>query len=352
MIPPARKAPTKRHSTAARGSREEGRCAEALPILEKLLERQLELRPPYPTDEDALIRHVHRERRLRAQGLLTADNDFRHAALWEIGLCKFALRDYQSALVAFRKSRTFPFGSWCGNADREWEYRHGLYEGLTLELLGRAPEAIAPYAHAASYSDDGGGLDAENRLFDLYVAAGQIADLRQIAAQDAHIRGVAHRFRILDLEQARAWPDLVNERRSRFPRHADLVAQAVARHGDDTVPLLLIEVDKTSSVDRGLWRTLGLSVTPRTTPAIVDRARRETRLAALVALVEGMRQAGAAGQAAIAGLEKGAQGHLRTALDRPPGGVSPGKTGKVVFPPLPAKVRLPASIAPETATAR
>ena len=177
--------------------------------------------------------------------VLTADNDFRHAAQWEIGLCKFALRDYPGALVAFRASRAYPFGSDCGNADREWEYRHGVLEGLTLEHLGRASEAIASYAQAATYTSTGGPA-AANRLFDLYAAAGQLPDLRKIATNGHHgrpIKSVAYRLRILDLEQARAWPKLVQELGNR-EGNTTMAAEALARHGDQIVPLLFAEVDK------------------------------------------------------------------------------------------------------------
>ncbi len=131
-----------------------------------------------------MVRRRIRGRELRAQGRLTADNDFRHAAQWELGLCELALRDYQGALVAFRKSRAYVLGSDCGNAEREWDYRHALYEGLTLEHLGRASESVSPFPTPRRHRRRGGPA-AANRLFDLYVAAGQLPDLR-VASHGEH----------------------------------------------------------------------------------------------------------------------------------------------------------------------
>ena len=336
--------------------RQEGRCAEAIPVLDKLLERQLTIRrwsqrELNEMDEDRRVAERIRERRLREQGQLPPDEDLRHDVLWEIGQCKFTSRDYQGALTAFRKSREYRIGASCGNADRQWDYRHRLQEAVTLEYLGRTPEAVGLYTQALRYMD---GSAARDRLFDLYAATGQLDDLRHLAAGDGRAKrvdSVSYRFRVADLEKHRNWRGLVQQLRSHGRTDRWLVVQALARHGDDTVPLLLAEVDKDAAgwpdIPIWLWRAVGLAVTPRTATAIANRARREPITYAVSALIAGLRVAGPAGEQVLAALEKDPPSKLRSALDRKPTADAIPNRDPMTFPPIPAKLRLPASLSVE-----
>jgi tetratricopeptide (TPR) repeat protein len=319
--------------------RREGHCDEAIPIFETLLASKVN-----DLDPGSHIMETYR--------------NYRPLAQWNIGLCKLSSGDHAGALVAFRTLRTkYPFRSWCGNEHEEWAYRYDLYEGATLEHLGRLSEAVVAYCHATDH-DAYGGHEAEDRLLALYGAAGQMTDLRQIVAPSSRREGFAYRLRIMDLEQKKAWPELVHEIRAVRRHEREPVVKALGRHGDETVPLLLAEVDNVDKHGRsngGAWRALGRSATPRTIPAIVARAKREQSYDALSELGAGLHAAGPAGQAALAELGKDAPYRLRDALARlvpdetREDGDPDEKADRIVFPALPKKVRLPTSIARETA---
>ena len=339
MIPPARKAPTKRRSTAARGSARKDAALKRSRFSKNYSNASWSSGRPIRRTRTPSIRHVHRERQLRAAG--AAHGGQRLPPRRAVGNrpLQVRLRDYQSALVAFRRSRTLSV--------RELVRQRRSGMGISPRSLRRAdpgtpgPRARsdrARTAHAAALHHDDGGPAAENRLFDLYAAAGQLQLIcASIAAQPIARRSevVAHRFRILDLEQARAWPDLVHERRSRFRQgHTD-----AGRPGPllvmVTIPFrcLFIEVDKIAPHTCGprrLWRTLGAL------PDDADgrTARHRLRFAArredasrrsIVALGwRGCARRWAAGQARDRrrGSEQGAAGTLAKPrpAHRPPGG--------------------------------
>jgi|GEM_PF-2699677 len=104
--------------------------------------------------------------------IMSAYRNYRPRASWEIGMCRFLQGDVEGALAAYRDTRNrYPFQSWCGNAQWEYEYRYALHEAICLEHLGRLAEAVEAYFSAAAQVGHGDPF-ASQRLVDLYESAG------------------------------------------------------------------------------------------------------------------------------------------------------------------------------------
>ena len=182
-------------------------------------------------------------------------------AQWHLAVDLFALGDYAEALEGFRRSEVdLPRHTCCGESHA---LEYAIWEGLTLEHLGRAPEAVPHYLSA--FSD----MRVMAHLIDLYEMAGQLADLEGVVGEltpkdPAAYWKVAPSLELLVMSRiarARDWASLVAVLREMSTRSlnpngtdsmkANEAVRLLARACDETVPLLTDALGTEDSYARG-----------------------------------------------------------------------------------------------------
>jgi len=307
--------------------------------------------------------------------IMEAYRNYRPNAQWETGNCLFAQGKYRQALEAYRGTETeYPFQSWCGNALAEYQYRYAFYQGLCHDWLGDPRTAVGLYFKAINesfmlYSNP----VADLRIVDMYESAGQIEDLESVleAMDEKHLARVERELggldqkkkdeimawaptktmrRILEIramETERDWGSLISflkikgtvagpeeERVRRENWEAVEAAGLLARHADETAPLLLARFDKVGREDWiWLYYALGRCGT-REAVAAIKKATHGWTSSVTNTLLYSLALAGENGEAALAELEEEDEGNLKVFLER----LREGKIGEedrdIRFPQL------------------
>jgi tetratricopeptide (TPR) repeat protein len=282
--------------------------------------------------------------------------NYRPRAQWEIGHCRFAQKKFHEALAAYRRTAsTYPFQSWCGNEQDQYRYLYDFQQGLCYDWLGDPVTAVRYYYKAIA---DSRGFYSEPmahlRLADLYEAAGQMKDLlnlldamdggyspkadqglsdriRLIAADWRRYGRTGTMRRILELraaERKKDWDGLIGLLKIKgtnagpeqhYVRQGNWeaveAARLLAKHPDETVPLLTARLAAAKAEDRKwLYYALGRCGTDDAVATLKDRALRDDNVQSALTLVYSLSLAGEKGEAAIAELEKQATRWLQIAL--------------------------------------
>ena len=286
--------------------------------------------------------------------------NYRSRSQWAVGDSLFAKGDYKGALEAYQTTRLkYPLESWC-NVGRELaQYRYAIYEGLMHEYLGQYPEAVSSYIRVFA-----------PRLVDLYEAAGQLEDLKRImsiqdeiylnkAVKEAHrpiSNEILMRFRpsrrldgILAIHAsaaARDWPVLIGLLRSWSSGggdgRQDVIIKMLAKHSNETVPLLKQELAKADIPPGLFYKALGMAGTPDAVATLKSIAEKEDGSWRALSLVHALSLAGKPGEQALAELDKIAKHNLRIAIDQYKSGeLQERYNNELKFPRIPAKLILP-----------
>ena len=284
--------------------------------------------------------------------------NYRSWAQWQIGQSLFAKGDYTGALEAYRTTRLkYPLQSWC-NVERQLaEHRYALHEGLTYEHLGLYPEAADSYLRVYIL-----------RVAELYEAAGQIDDLKQILSKrdqeyyssiselarekfsDEELKKYrpSHKLhKILEIHELgknRAWPTLIQLLLSWSlgggDGREDVVVRILARHPEETVPLLKQEVAQPGAHPKLIYTALGLAGTPEAVATLKSIAEKQENSFLALSLVQALSLAGKPGEEALAELEKKAENELKKAIEHYKRGGLRQPNATIKFPALPAKLNL------------
>lgn len=312
--------------------------------------------------------------------------NYRPRAQWEIGNCLFAQKKYREALKAYQVAETkYPFQSWCGNEHAEWRHRYAFYQGLCEEWLNDTASAVRLYFMAISgavglYSDPTTHL----RIVNIYEAGNQVSSLEKLLQQmdgellaklKSHPRkenlpsdedilkwGPTHIMRSIlrlrTMEKAKDWsglvallkikgtlagPDDADARRENW--EATEAAGILARHADESVPLLIARLEKTDQQDvKWLYYALGRCGTEQAVAALKAHAVNETNCWWTDAVVYALSLAGEKGQAALTELEEKAGGNLKGSITRYRQGKIGDRDENVQFPALRRVPSLPATL--------
>jgi tetratricopeptide (TPR) repeat protein len=133
-------------------------------------------------------------------------NAFRAEAQWSIALSLMHVREHEGALQAIDDAeKRYPSPRNCGYGLGIDEFRNELYRGLTLEHLGRYPEAVQAYLRAATgiHQDPTPAL----RLADLYESTGQWDKLKSVASGTDNPR-LKNLRRVVQLREAEHQHDM------------------------------------------------------------------------------------------------------------------------------------------------
>ena len=130
---------------------------------------------------------------------------FRAEAQWIIALSLMHLQQHEAALEAIADAEQRYRAPHCGYGFAIDEFRNELYRGLTLEHLGRYPEAAQAYLRAATgiHQDPTPAI----RLADLYESTGQWDKLKAVASGADNPR-LANLRRVVQLREAEHQHDL------------------------------------------------------------------------------------------------------------------------------------------------
>jgi tetratricopeptide (TPR) repeat protein len=337
--------------------KEQRKFQEAIPWFRKLLDSDVDDREP-------------------SCDIMAPQMNYRPRAQREIADCLSALGDYAAALEAYRANREkYPFQSWCGNCQAEFAYEYAFYEGLCLEYLGRYDEAARAYFRAIREGVLYSGPSADIRVADLYQAAGQIQDLKNMLQ---HVRSdiISRVLQIRELEKAQDWSALLELLHSKGSvlgpqREDDCVgnweateaARIIARNHPKTFRLLrehLLACEKAENTlacmqnrDSSLcrhaavewcWYALGLCGTPDAVSMLKERARREKNCWRQGTILLALGSAGALGRAALEELTRTGDEGTRRAIERRKEEAATWRDKPTAFPPIPRGIRLPSSL--------
>ena len=353
--------------------KEQGEFHSAIEQFEKLLTAELDDREP-----GSHIMETYRNYRPRGQ--------------WEIGHCLFAIGDYRGALEAYGTTqRKYPFQSWCGNEQAEFEYRYAFYQGLCHEHLGQWDQAVESYFRAVNvllHFDP----TAHLRLVDMYEATGQLADLLDRLEQMD--REFASRVKPSNRHNAR-WPSrtmtsIINLRYPSLERrpHAspdrldgneplpelrrgdgrsahDLLtrlkgtgagpedyrerktsweaveaARLLAKRPNEAVPVLAKAL-MPPKANKWIYYALGRCRTPEAVTLLKESAAKETNINWARSVVYSLMLAGPAGQEAIDELSKDPHYNLKVAIDQARSGQLGEHDKDIAFPPISPGTVLP-----------
>jgi tetratricopeptide (TPR) repeat protein len=288
--------------------------------------------------------------------------NYRSRAQWEVANSLFAKGDYKGALEAYQTTRLkYPLQSWCGVEKRTAQYAYALHEGLSYEYLGLYREAVDSYLRIYA-----------PRLVNLYEAAGQLDDLKEIISRRdrVYVASLANqlstpvspedleRYRpsqilhdlleIHALGEAHDWPALFNQLHNWSKgggdgRQAEVV-RMISRYPKETVPLLKKELGRLSVPPDLMYEALGLAGTSDAVATLKNKAKKEENIWSAMSLVHALSVAGKPGQKALKELDKIATHNLRIAIDKYKSGELQEQYEKVRFPPIPSKLALPRDI--------
>ena len=286
--------------------------------------------------------------------------NYRSRAQWEVGRSLFAKGDYKGALEAYQTTRLkYPLESWCNVERTVAQYRYALNEGLSYEHLGMYKEAVDSYLRAYV-----------PRVADLYEAAGQLDDLKRfldkkdkeyfdsvdelarkkLSPEQLKMFRPTHRLRgmlqIYALGQSRDWPALIEFLRKWSSGggdgRQDDIARILARHPEETVPLLKKELVKGDVRPELMYRALGRAGTPDAVATLKSIAAKEENIWSELSLVHALSLAGEPGERALAELEKTAKNNLKIAIDQYKSGeLQERYNNEPKFPPIPSNLILP-----------
>jgi tetratricopeptide (TPR) repeat protein len=309
-------------------------------------------------------------------------DDYDGRAHWEVATILFEKGDFEAALAAFRDARQHHrLTSFCGNGNAQISYNYAFFEGRCLELLNRHDEAVRLYF---PYALDG-KLYAHpaipTRVVDLYESAGQLQDLKSVL--DAQDRSAAESIRatfansgkrlsddelrsylpsktmrrIIELrewEKAKKWDQLIGCLRiagtlggpeEEWARGGNFqaveAAKLLAKHPDETVPLIIKRFPKASADDKWFYFALGLSGSPDAVAFLKEHASHQENSWYCNTLVYCLSLAGENGKDALAELSNTATGNLKGAIHLLDIGYLGKDDKRMTFPPIPAKLKLP-----------
>ena len=291
--------------------------------------------------------------------IMELHRNYRSRAQWLIGRILFAKGDYKGALEAYQAARLKYRPKLVCNVElQSAEYRHALHEGLTYEHLGLYTEAVQSYFR--TYLP---------RLVDLYEAAGQLDDLKQILAKrdQEYMNSVSeyareklsperlqwHRptrkvhevLEIHALGHTRDWPALINLLRKWSLGGGDgreeVVVRLLARYPEETMPLLKQELGTTWVRRELIYKAFGFAGTPDAVATLKSIAEKEHGMSQALSLIHALSLAGESGEKAITELDQIARDNLRRAIDQYKSGELRESYEPVRFPKITAKLSLP-----------
>ena len=285
--------------------------------------------------------------------------NYRSWAQWQIGKSLFAKGDYQGALEAYQTTRLkYPFQSWCNVELQSAEYRYALNEGLSYEHLGLYTEAVHAYLRAY-----------DPRVAELYVAAGQLDDLKQYIDKkdEEHYNSANERARqkfsreemkkysptnrlrsvmkFYELSDTRDWPAIIQRLRKSSGSgggYQDLLVRMLARYPEETVPLLKKDLESAEMEPEVVYKALGLAGTTDAVAILKSIAEKDESMR-VFHLVHALSLAGEPGEKALAELDKVAKSHLRVAINQYKSGELQERHEheQIRYPPIPANLKLP-----------
>lgn len=282
--------------------------------------------------------------------------------LWQVGDCMVAKADYAGALDAYLGSaRVHPGLSWCGNDAEERAKRLAVAAGSCYERLGRYREAVSLYLTVG-----------DPRAADLYAAAGQLDDLRQILARQGReyieltlarrgntlTREVLERAlastplrRAVDLysrAEAGDWDAIVTELRSPGSLFAERFTPAtvLAHYPKAAVSIVKVELEGDHYTHRHyLYQILGLCGTSEAIAILEGRAAAEANCWQAFSIVCALGTAGSGGTGALERLDdlppRQITPNLRIAIDLYKYDDLPEPFRPMPFPAIPTNLVLP-----------
>ncbi|MHC4983446.1 MAG: HEAT repeat domain-containing protein, partial [Planctomycetota bacterium] len=297
----------------------------------------------------------------------------RSYAQLNIGRCYLQMRDYRSALDAFRSLRE-------GFSRIKQYAEYGLYEGLCYEHLRQWDRAVRAYfvgvVDARGFRDKHHYCGTPHspdpavpiHLVDLYYAAGQREDLERIIVSIGEVTGLGGKSvlakKMRRMMELRDW-----EAESELPKLAELLkvkatvagpdkydgrrlnwealqaARLLARHSAQAVPLLEKRLTAGDANDRKwVHYALGLCATPRAVVLLKQAARDETNSWRVQTIIYSLTLAGPRGQAALDELSKDPHRNLKAYVDRAKAGKLGEHDKDIRFPDIPAGLKLPKQI--------
>lgn len=292
--------------------------------------------------------------------IMQAYRNYRPSAQWEIGKIRFAKGDYEGAYTAFRTTEEkYPFQSWCGTCLAGYMHDYAMYQGISLEYLGRHREAVNVYWRIY-----------DPRIAELYYGAGQLDDLKAIldkneeaiisegmrkyawtrakASEYLPTHALRQALEIYDLEKAGDWSGLLKAavQPTQFRRggRGNAAVEILARHPKEVLPLIKQGMSLANSRTTPFnlyYEILGLAATDETVGYLKDLAAREQNWWQVAAMVKALSLAGEKGESAIRELEPNAAGNLKLAIERHKKGELDEPESEIKFPVLKVKEKLP-----------
>lgn len=314
--------------------------------------------------------------------IMEAYRNYRPRAQWAIGDCLFAKSDYAGALDAYRLTeKKYPFRTWCGTCQAEYEYKYALYQGLCLEYLERYDQAVKNYYHALA-KPLSANPTAHIHIVDLYQSTEQVSDLQNILDEmdiyfekkilrehgkklyedpdfDKHfttrvirqileIRELGRRKDINRLMQfiikegADAYPEQYHSRLSHWK--AIEAAKALAQYPDEAVIVLKSKM-KGNLENKVIYYTLALCGTAEAIEILKSEAIKQKNINWITPLVYALSLTGDIGKTTLGELAKTADGNLKIALRLYKEGELGDVDKEIRFPEIPKKIKLPARLA-------
>lgn len=235
---------------------------------------------------------------------------------YEIAKILFEKRDYSAALTAFRKAEIYGFpGIDC---TMSLKYDLARFEAICLEQLGRYREAAVIYFQ----------LD-DARLVELYDAAGQYNDLKTIiskhdealiaermqkyswqrwkATENLPTRRLNEYLKIYELEKngnIEALVELAHKYSKGSNGEGKIVVNLLARHPNETLPLIKTALDKNAAPFRLFYETLRFIGTDEAIALLKERVMKAGTASDAYFLIYALSQFGTRGEAIINELQQ------------------------------------------------
>jgi tetratricopeptide (TPR) repeat protein len=314
--------------------------------------------------------------------------NYRARAQRQISECYFDQKAYEAALQACLTGRNkYPYETWCGNERSQRHYESLFFQALCLEGLHKYSAAMSCYVDAVLLSWGYFDIDASRRIADLYEAAGQIQDLQNIMAEveakqivhakkaygerwsskiegetrrhlsTAAVRGLLElRAKAKEGKREELIPLLKNEGTVARPYESYArngnwkgteSARLLALTPEKSVPELIKSASTVTNRSDGheIWiaYALGRCGTPEALDWLKGQTSSEEGIWDSMSLVYSISLAGEKGEQILQEFEKTASGNLKISLEHYRNGRLIEKE-KDRFPPIPAKLKLPASL--------